>query len=30
MVEFQNVRDPRGAAKVLTEEEIRAVMARLK
>ena len=30
MVEFQNARDPRGAAKVPTEAEIRAVAARLK
>jgi aryl-alcohol dehydrogenase-like predicted oxidoreductase len=30
MVDFQNARDPRGAAKVPTEAEIRAVMGRLK
>jgi hypothetical protein len=29
MVEFQNARDPRGAARAPTEDEIRAVAARL-
>jgi diketogulonate reductase-like aldo/keto reductase len=30
MVEFQNARDPRGAARMPTEAEIRAVAARLR
>jgi hypothetical protein len=30
MVEFQNARDPRGAARMPTEAEIRAVAERLK
>jgi diketogulonate reductase-like aldo/keto reductase len=30
MVEFQNARDPRGVAKMPTEAEIRAVVARVK